>query len=137
MTDRITKLPGTLVLFSDASTKLLSITLDIPPQTITLTGYRVEMASAANALTEKVLFIDLPKIFNVNKVIDTNLGHTYLPILLDNSAVTLQQSLEIPISMAHHLPENFLLRILNSSYIPVSNLVHISLYFKVDYGHSS
>jgi len=137
MSDKPTFLPGTLALFSATNEKVMSITLDIPAQTITLTGYRIEMGSAANALTEKVLYLDIPRIFNVDKVIDSNIGHTYIPLFLDNAAVTLQQSLDIPISMAHHLPSQFSMRILNGSFLPVSNLVHISLFFKVDYGHSN
>lgn len=135
--DRPTFLPGTLSLFSATNEKVMSITLDIPAQTITLTGYRIEMGSAANALTEKILYLDIPRIFNVNKVIDSNIGHTYLPLPLDNAAVTLQQSLDIPVSMAHHLPDKFTMRILNGSFTPVANLVHIALFFKVDYGHST
>ena len=135
--DKPTYLPGTLTLFATANSQIMNITLDIPAQTITVTGYRIEMSSAANALSEKVLFLDIPRIYNVNKVIDNNLGHTYIPFFLDNAAVTLQQSLEIPISMTHHLPSSFTLRILNSSFVPVSNLVSVAIMFKVDYGHSA
>ncbi len=135
--DKPTFLPGTLTLIADANVKEMNIALDIPHQVITLTGYRVEMSSAANALSEKIIYLDIPKIYNVNKVLDNNFGHVYLPILLDNAAVTLQQSLDVPISMTNHLPERFTIRILNSSFQPVSNLVHAVFSFKISYGHSN
>lgn len=136
MVDRPTYNQGSLFLNFTTPTASLSITLDIPPQTIKLIGYRIEMATIGDSLAEKVLYLDIPRIYNINKVIDNNMGHTYLPIMLDNAVVTFVTGIAVPISMQHHLPETFVVRLLNSSYTPVADLVSASFMFEVSYGHS-
>jgi hypothetical protein len=132
--DKTTRLPGTLTIITDANVKDINLALEIPAQTIYLRGYRIEMASAANALTEKVLYLDIPRIFNINKMLDGNVGQVYLPIFLDNAAVTHTFGMDIPVSMAHHLSEKFTLRILDSSFQPVSNLVSAGFMFYLSEG---
>ena len=134
MVDKATPLPGTLFLTTDSNVKEMNIALDIPAQTIYLRGYRIEMGSAANALTEKILYLDIPNIYNGNKMLDNNLNMTYLPIMLDNAAVTHTYSMDIPISMSHHLPEKFTMRVLNGSFVPVDNLVSASFQFYLELG---
>lgn len=136
MSDAPTYLPGTLTLFTDSNVKQMRISLDIPPQTIRLIGYRIEMASQADAEANPVLYLDLPRIFNYSKMLDGNPGYTYLPVFLDHAKVTLQTSTNVPISMAHHLPDTFIMRILDSTFAPVSDLVNASFQFELFYGHS-
>ena len=114
----------------------MRISLDIPPQTIRLIGYRIEMASQADAEANPVLYLDLPRIFNYSKMLDGNPGYTYLPVFLDHAKVTLQTSTNVPISMAHHLPDTFIMRILDSTFTPVSDLINASFQFELFYGHS-
>ena len=137
MVDRPTALPGTLMLHTLTNEAEMNIALDIPVQTIYLRGFRIELGSAANALTEKVLYLDIPGIFNINKMLDDNRGLVYLPIFLDNAAVTHTYGMDIPISMIRHLPERFTIRILNGSFQPVANLVSASFQFSTEFGHSS
>lgn len=134
MSDRITKLPGTLTLITDSNIKEMNIALDIPAQTIYLRGYRVEMDSAATALATKILYLEIPNIYNINKMIDNNVGYVFLPIMLDNAAVTNIHGMDIPVSMAHHLPERFTIRILDSTFTPVANLVSAAFQFYLESG---
>lgn len=134
--DKSTRLPGTLSLFTDSNEKAINITLEIPQQTIYLRSYRIEMATAADALAEKVLYLDLP-IFNSNKMIDSNVNHMYLPILLDNAVVTHSFGLDIPVAMSGPLSERFKMRLLNSSFQPVSDLTHASFQFYLSEGRLS
>ncbi len=133
--DKPTKLPGTLFLTTTTNEAEMNIAYDIPAQTIYLRGYRVEFDTAAHALTEGVVYLEIPNIYSISKMIDNNVGHVYLPIMLDNAAVTNWHGMDIPISMAHHLPERFTIRILSGSFVPVSNLVRASFQFFISEGH--
>lgn len=134
MVDRPTKLAGSLMIATDANSKEINISLDIPVQTIYLRGYRAEMTDAATALSTKILYVDIPNVFNSNKLIDSNPSHTYLPIFLDNAAVSLQTGLEIAIPLSHHIPKTFKMRVLDSNFAPVSGLVHLALRFELELG---
>ena len=134
MSDRPTPLPGTLMIDSVANDEVKNISLDMPIQVLRLKSYRVEMSSAANALSTRIIYVDLP-FLNGNKVLDTNPGHTFFPLLLDNAAVTLRTGLNVPISMNTHLPQTFEVRYLNPSFGLVANLVSVSMIFESELGH--
>ena len=135
--DKPTKLPGCLTIITDTNIKEINLAVEIPAQVIYLRAYRIEMDSAANALTEKILYLEIPNIYNSNKMIDSNVGQTYLPIFLDNATVTLTYGRDIPIAMTNHIPARFTIRVLNSSFVPVSNLVSAAFEFSLSYGSSS
>ncbi len=135
MSDAPTYLPGSLTLFTNSNTKQINITLDIPAQTIRLIAYRIEMDDATAALANPIIYLEIPRIYNSSKMLDHNPNITLLPIFLDNAKVTLQTGVNFPISMAHHLPETFTMRILNSSFAPISNFVNASFQFETLYGH--
>ena len=61
MTTDISKAPGILTLHVTTNTEVVDVSLEIPRQTLLLQNVRVEMASAANALSEKIIYISLPK----------------------------------------------------------------------------
>lgn len=61
----------------------------IPKQTILLKAVRVEMTSAANALAQQIVYIDLP-FLNSYSLVDGISYMSRLPILLDNAAVTVR-----------------------------------------------
>lgn len=124
---------GLLTLDTTSNDSVQNITYDIPPQTIYLRSYRVELTTSADALAERVLYLDLP-IYNVSKMLDTNQGHTYLPIILDNAKVTVHYGLDLPISMGTELKPEFRMRILNSSFVPVSNFVSATFQFSMTQG---
>lgn len=126
--DKPIPLPGTLFLHITTNSEVVDITNDIPTQTLYLRGYRIELSSAANALTEKVLYLGFePSIYNGNKMIDNNVGQVYLPLMLDNAAVTHTYGMDIPIPMGVHLPQKFKLTLYNGSFTPVANLVSASV----------
>jgi hypothetical protein len=135
--DKPTKSAGFLALITDTNVKEARIRTSIPAQTMYLRSYRIEMASSADALNEKVLYLDIPNIFNGHRMLDNNQSGTYLPIFLDNAIVTHVYGKLIPITMTNDLPERFTFRILNSSYSPVSNLIHAAFEFSNDFGSSS
>jgi len=137
MSDKPQYSPGTLLINITTNEQVCNISLDIPAQVIKLIGYRVELTATSDSLSEKVLYLDIPRIMNINRVIDTSPGYTYFPILLDNSKVTMVQGMMQPLTMTHHLPEKFTVRLLNGSFQPVSNLVAASFMFELSYGHSN
>ena len=132
--DRPKQISGVLTLDTLTNTKLCNIALSIPQQSIYLTGYRIEMSSAANALAARLVYIDLP-ILSGNQLLDANVGQVYIPIMLDNAIVTLQTGMSIPIYMSGVLPEKFDMRVLNTSFAPIANLVSCTLQFELTAGH--
>jgi len=129
--------PGLLTLSSTTASSTLDIELGIPAQVLRFKGYRVEYNTSANALVDKIIYVELPFISR-NQVIDNNVGRIYLPIPLDNAVVTLENSLDIPILMTEALPERFQMNVYqgpSGSYALVTNMVHISLSFELFSGH--
>lgn len=130
-TQLATPLIGLLTLHTTTNDEIKNITYNVPSdQTIYLRGYRIELGSAANALAEKVLYLELP-IYNVSKMLDANQGFTYLPILLDNAAVTHTYGMDLPISLGRDLQPEFRMRILNGTFTPVANLVSATFQFSL------
>jgi len=134
--DRPKSIPGILTLDTTTNTKLCNISLSIPQQTIYLTAYRVQMDSAINSLGARLLYIDLP-ILGGNQTLDLNVGRIYLPIMLDETRVTVQTGLNIPIYMSGVLPETFNMRVLNTSFAPTANLDSCTLQFSLSAGHTA
>ena len=137
MTDRSTFNPGTLMLEFNSAVQMMNIALDIPKQVIYLRALRIEIDSAENALGIKVVYLDIPNVFNGNKVIDTNVGQIYFPIFLDNAQVTTRVAMQEPISLTHHIPESFTARLLGPDFLPLGDeLIQANFLFSTDFGHS-
>ncbi len=120
--------PGILTLNMASSSVIFNTTQVIYKQNMLLQNVRIEMDSAANALIEKVIYLDFP-FWNNAVMVDNNVGHFYLPIFLDNAIVTLQNTLQMPIHMKQDIPERFEGRVLNGSFTPLSGLVYLSVQF--------
>jgi hypothetical protein len=122
----------------DTNVKECVISLDIPAQTMYLRGYRIEMTDAATSLTKKILYLDIPNIYNGNRMLDTNPSFVYLPVFLDNATVTRTFGMDVPVSMSHHLPERFTVRLLEKSgavFTPTTGLVSAAFQFYLEKGH--
>lgn len=133
MTDRPSKGGGILTLDISSNVQTLNISLEVPIQTLTIKNIRVEMDLAATALSEQILYLDIP-VISSSKILDNNVAFNYIPILLDNAAVTLQTSLDLPVYMNQVLPQSFDVRVLNKSFEPVSNLVRFTIQFQTEFG---
>ena len=138
MSDKPSETPGILTLdMVGVSTKTFNIALSIPPQTITLTGYRIEYLSPVAALAKAVALIDLP-FLSGNQVLDGNVGHVFLPLLLDNSMVTIRDGLNIPIYVNQTIPQVFDMAIRNSSnFVLDGDALRVTLTFSLTHGHLS
>ena len=114
-------LTGLLTLDLSSSDSVKNITYTLPQQMIYLRGFRVEMASAVVALAKKVVYLELP-VYNVSKMIDTNPGFTYLPIMLENATVSVAHGMDLPIAMASDLQQTFRVRVLDGAdFSPLTN----------------
>ena len=127
---------GTLTLDSLTNTKTMNISFSIPEQTMYLRGFRIEMSSAANALAARIAYIDLP-FFSSQQMVDGNVGYTYLPILLDNAACTTHWGMSLPIYLNGDIPPTFTMRVLGTDFLPIANLVSVTLQFEMDLGVSN
>lgn len=134
MSDRPSSTPGILTLDTTTNVKDFNIALSIPQQTIVLKGYRVQMSSAATALSTRLLYIDLP-FFSGNQMLDANLSRVYLPIALDNAIVTNQYGIDLPVYLDGFIPEKFQMRVLDSSFAVSADMVSVTLQFALSYGH--
>ena len=129
--------PGVLTLTTSTTQASLNIALNIPAQVLRLKSYRVQMVAAADSIVSKVLYIELPFISG-NQVLDNNVGRVFLPIPLDETRVTLETSLDIPILMTQNLPERFDIFVRDgpgANFALATNFQHLTLQFALDKGH--
>ena len=129
----LSRAPGSLMIDLTSNDSVKNITLDMPIQVLRLKGYRVEMSSAATALAARVIYVDLP-FLNGNKVLDTNPNFVLFPLFLQNATVTLEMGLDIPILMSQHLAQTFEVRVLNTSFALLADMVSVSLFFESEIG---
>jgi len=137
MTDKAQRNPGVLTLITDTNTKEMNLLVSIPAQTMYLRSYRVEMTSAGAAKAARILYLDIPNIYNGHRVIDNNVGRVFLPIFLDDASVTHVYGKQIPISMTNSLPERFTIRVLDSTFALAADLESAAFEFSLEYGTSS
>jgi hypothetical protein len=133
-TNQPSKSPGLFSLHLTSNSTALNTTLSVPKQVMYLIGYRVEMTSVTTALAAKILYIDLP-FLSENQLIDNNTDFSYLMLTLDSLDVTLQNSLDMPIFMSKDIPIRFNAYIKDSTSALASNVVSVTLQFRLDYGH--
>jgi hypothetical protein len=131
----ISQASGVLTLFSSSNSSVLNLHNQVPRQVLKLKNVRIEFNSAATSLAQKIAFIDLEFLSN-QQLIDPLIGRFYLPILLDNNAVTIYQP-DLDIYMSRHIHNTVNLNVRNSDGTLVTNLVHVALQFQFDYGHTS
>ena len=124
---------GTLMIDVSSNSSVVNISLRIPQQVIYLRSYRVEFDTAAHALASQILYVDLP-FLSGNQLLDTNPGRTLLPILLDNAIVSFAYGKDIPVYLSSNIPQTFPVKLYDSSFNLVSNLVRCSLVFSLQKG---
>ena len=135
--DPIQQTVSTLMIDTTTNVVTKNITLTIPVQVMRLRSYRIEFDSAALALAKKVVYLDLgSSYYDPNNMLDGNEGRVYFPILVDFNAVTLETSCDIPINLSRTLPEKFTMRLLDSTFAPLGDLVSFHAIFQLDLGHS-
>jgi hypothetical protein len=137
-TTGIQRSPGILTLDTTTNTTKFNISLDIPKQVLILQSVRVEYDTAAHALAAGVIYVEFPWL-SANQLIDGNPNHVYLPIFLDNAVVTLQQTLQLPVYMTHHIPQVFTMNVRDGPgagfALAAGGFTRITLSFQLSYGH--
>jgi hypothetical protein len=120
--------PGLFTFDTVATSGVYNSGNDIPIQTLNLESIRVEFNASTDALTAKLIYIEFPWV-STNHVIDGNPTRNYIPILLDNAAVTKSVGLSQPIYMSAHIPPSFQYRIYDSTFAAPTNFVRLTMIF--------
>lgn len=123
--------PGVLTLDTTENSTRFSINNRIPAQTIVLRQVRVQFDTQGNALTQGIVYVDLPFLSSTQLTDGTNFFN--LPVLLDNAVVTLKD-LEIPVYLTEAIEEDFTMDVRNADGSLVNNtqLARITLQFTYD-----
>lgn len=116
------KAPGTMSIYTTTATTSVDMSYIIPKQVLLLQSVYIQLTGAASALAERICYIELP-FLNSQTLIDNNLQRTCIPVFLENNAVTIQQTLQLPIYTNNTIPKVYTIRFLNSSFQPISNFV--------------
>lgn len=130
MNNDIQSAAGVFTIHATSNSVSVNTHATIPRQTIRLKNVRVEMTSASVALSEKVLYVDLP-FLSASQLIDHRENLYQLPILLDNAIVTNYQT-DLPLHLLSDVQERFRIIVRNESGALVSNLVSITLQFSYE-----
>ena len=135
MTDVPSNIPGVFSLFlTTFPTETVNISVKIPRQVITLVGVRAQFASAADALTARLLYVDIGGLFTYQSLVDNNPSYTLLPIKLDNAIVTMSDGLDLPVYLSKMVPERFNVTVYNAAFGTPANLTNLYLEFKTSHG---
>jgi hypothetical protein len=134
MVDTPSSTRGLLTLDTTTNVTDFNISLEVPLQTIILRSYRVQFNTAGIALGKRIIYVSMP-FLSGNQLIDGNPGFVMIPLPLENTAVTLESSLELPIYLSSSIPRNFTMSVYNSDYTPCTDLESISLQFELSRGH--
>ena len=129
----ISKAEGTLSLDTTTNEKICNISLRVPQQTMYLRSYRIEFDTAAHALAAQICYLDAP-FLSGNQLIDTNPANIAIPLLLDNSIVTHAFGKSIPIYLSSDIPRVFPIRLLDTNFTPIANLVRATIVFSLTQG---
>lgn len=121
---------GVLTIHTTSNNAQIDTHSTIPRQTIRLKNVRVEMTSASVALSEKVIYVDLP-FLSASQLIDHRANLYHLPILLDNAVCTNYQT-DLPMHLLTDIQERFRIIVRNESGALLSNLVSLTLQFSYD-----
>lgn len=121
--------PGILTIDSTTPQKIVEQNNRIPIQTIRLVGYRIEMNSAANALAQQMIYLDVPFLSSA-QLTDGTAFFNY-PFYLDNAIVTLQDK-NVNVYLKEPIKEKFKMSLRNSdgTLVDGANLVHFSAQFE-------
>ncbi len=131
MSSKTEHFPGILTITLDSTQQNVDLSIIIKQQNLLLQNVRVEMTDAAAALAAQVLYIDLP-MWQSALMVDDNVGHYYLPILLGETTVTLQNTLQLPVHLKSDIPQSFSCRVLDRTFGTPTGFVSITLQFSFD-----
>lgn len=118
---------GLLTIHATSNNANINLHTVVPKQTIHLKNVRIEMTSASVALSEKMVYVDLP-FLSGDQLIDHRDNLFNLPLPLDNAIVTHFQT-DIPLHLMKEIPERFQMIVRNEAGNLISNLVSITLQF--------
>lgn len=122
---------GLLTIHLTSSQQSVELPYNIPDQKFFKLKYiRVEYDTAANALADKLIFVDLP-FLSKSQLIDNVSKQGRLPILLENNAVT-YEDLDIDIQLSKNIEYKFNANVYKSDNTPVTNMTSITLLFSYD-----
>lgn len=108
--------------------EIVDFNYGIPTQSFfELRKVRVEYDSAANALTDAVISVDLP-FLSGTQLVDNLTEQGRLVIPLDNAVVTLYKT-EIPLELAKDIPQSYRVRVYDAAGALVTNMVRLTLQF--------
>lgn len=110
--------------------------ISVLPQTLIMRGYHVEMASAAAALAQKVVYLQLP-FLGSNTLIDGIPTAKRLQLPLDNNNVTNKIEMTTPLTLITPIQPSFQCACYNrdGSLVNPANVLYVSVYFS--YGSQS
>lgn len=120
--------PSVLTIHSTANEVTVTTGTRIKKQSIMLQNVRLQFDSDVNALAKRVVYLDLP-FFNSGNLVDENVGRAYIPLFVGSTAVTIQNTLQLPIQLESDVPITFKARLLGSNFVPVADLVSFTVQF--------
>lgn len=127
--------PGLLTLICTGATTNINVHNQIPMQLMKLINVRVQMSSAANAVTAQIAYIDLP-FLSSQQLIDGISDRFMLPIPLSETRVT-QYTCDIPIYMSKRVHNNITMNVYDATGAALANVDSVILQFSYQYGHMS
>ncbi len=125
--------PGLFTIVVNENSQVVNVHNQIPRQVMMLKRVRVEMDSAADALTAGVIYVSLPFLAS-NQLVDGNVGYFTLPLVLDNAAVT-SYSCDLPLYMSGHVHDQFEVQVYDSTFALLANMVSVTLQMSFNYSH--
>lgn len=97
-------------------------------QPLILQSVRIEFSSVAAALAKELVYLQLP-FFNSSYLVDENPGYAYIPIFVGDTQVTIMTGMNLPIQVDTDIQQVFRVRILNSAFAPVADLLRFTAQF--------
>lgn len=119
-----------------SATGTINISKIIEPQTIIWRGYRVQMDTQADALSQQLVYVDFPWL-NSYCLTDGITYMTRLPIMLDNAVVTIKTEMTMPLRISQTINSQFNYAIYNRDGTPVNTSKVISVTLYMSYGTDS
>lgn len=114
--------PSILTINSTSNNTIINTGKRILRQPIVLQNFKVEFTSG-NGAAKKLLYLDIPSFFNSSFLVDENPNRSYIPIITESADVSILVGLNLPIQLQEDVEEKFTVRLLDSDFTEVSNLV--------------
>lgn len=126
--NQYSQVSGLFTIDVTAADEIVDINYSIPAQSFfELRLVRVEYDTAANALTDAVISIDLP-FLSGTQLVDNLTEQGQLVVPLDNAIVTLYRT-ELPLELAKDIDQSFRVRVYDNAGAAVTNMARLTLQF--------